>query len=742
MRKQLIYHTIFLVAFAISIGVLLRDHTGLPVGKLHSRPLLGQQSGYEGVNHMVSGATPFLAAGAAHDIWWFGWQREAFAVARLLNRPILLYIGSAWSELAQHIDRTVFTNRELADFINERVIPIRVDQDDRPDIEARYRLAARAIGGGVHQVVMLFLTPSGEVFFAADALDNPQEMWKELPTIIDSVSTYYQQNVNVVESNAATLRSQLKAYFMADWADASPPNREVIEEYLKTSATRFDGVHGGFSDQIGKWPDVSTLRLYLRAATVWQNRTAFDRAILTLDQMAEGGFFDPVDGGFHQGAKDAAWRIPYFGKRLGANAKLLRLYTDAYSVTRSAAYRDVAEATIDFLLRRLRDPATGVFASAELSTPETATWTKADLTKMLPAAEEQVAMLAWGVEQEPQSLPDLPQRNILRRGHSLAVIAQRLGWSETKVERVYRHAVALLQAHLTTRRIPVDHSAYANDNGLAMAALFRAGIIFDRPDAVQAAEQALIYWMEHDVDSGRGFRHRLDGERIYLLADQAGMLDALLAAYQATHNLHWREQAEKVAGFVEARFGAPLLAGFYDQYPDDLADPSLGLLGDPMRPHFDLIGDPTNAQVARAFLQLYYLTGNDDWRITADGIFLSFAELLRQPMNRSIATLVEAFYYQLEPPTQVMVVAESPDEALTKQLMQAVYIGGSIETLWQLSETKPPMAAPLPKSVRAAVDASHAEPGPMAFVCRRNHCSDRVQSPDQLLTILQGAPTQ
>ena len=220
MNKQIVYHTGFLVLFAISVGALLRDHTGLPVGKISPRPLRGEHSAYEGINHMTSAATPFLRAGAAHEIWWFGWQREAFAVARLLNRPIMLYSGNAWSDLARHLDQTIFTNPELAQLINDRVIPVRVDQADYPEVEVRYHLAARAIGGGSHDVLVVFLTPSGEIFFAADALDNPDDAWRELATVIDSVSTYYRQNTAVMESNAASLHSQLKAYSIAYWADA------------------------------------------------------------------------------------------------------------------------------------------------------------------------------------------------------------------------------------------------------------------------------------------------------------------------------------------------------------------------------------------------------------------------------------------------------------------------------------------------------------------------------------------
>lgn len=737
--KQILYHTIFLVVFAISVGMLLRDHTGMAVGKISPRPLTGEASAYVGVNHMTSAAdTPFLQGGATHTIWWFGWQREAFAVARLLNRPIMLYIGAGWSELARHLDHAVFTNRELADLINERVIPIRVDQDARPDIDARYRLAARAIGGGSQDSVIVFLTPSGEVFFAADALDNPAEAWRELPTIIDSVSEYYRGNPTVVESNAAALRSQLKAYFIADWADASPPARDVVEKYLQSSIARFDGVQGGFVDQAGKWPDIGTLHLYLRVARSWPNQEqARERAVLTLDRMANSGLCDQIGGGFHRGTVDPAWQIPYFGKTLEANAKMLRLYTDAYSATRDPRYRAVALATTDFLLQRLRDEHSGLFYAAELSTPQNATWTKQELAQRLPAAEEQVAMLSWGIEQEPRTLAELPRGNIIVRRRTFADVAQRLGWSEEKVEQTYTQAVAHLRTSMyETRDIAFDHTYYASGNGAAIAALFRAGEMLDHPAALQAAEQALTVLMERGVDGGRGLRHRLDRAGEYFLQDQAALLEALLAAYQATHDIHWRTQAEKVAAFIDQRFGAPLLAGLYDQYPEELANPPLGLVSDPLRPFFDLIGDPTNGRLALAYLQLYYLTGNDDWRIIADGIFGSFAELLRQPMNRSVATLVYALLYQLDPPTQVMIVGE-PDDAATQKLFTAAHLGGGFDTLWQRSNSAEPDWK-LPKTITAALQSLAPPTAPTALVCKRRHCSAALTTPEAVLTALRG----
>lgn len=638
-RHPSIARLILLVIFVIVVGALLRDHTGLPV--LPSALFSDAPDGYEGKNHLAAGAeTPFLQIGATQPVWWFDWERDAFATARMLNRPILLYSCVVWHVQCRALDARLFSDAGLARRINRWFVPIRVDRELRPDLDQRYRTAAKAIGGSADMAVVAFLTPDGEIFYAMH--ESPEDFEEVLATI----ATTYTTSQASLDAVAARLHGQLQEFFLADWSGPSVPSLTMVRRFRAQTERDFDTTHGGFLDPAGKFPEPAILQLYLHMGIRLHDRQALEMALQTLRRMGASALYDHLEGGFFWGARDREWRSPYFAKLLSVNAQLLHLYVEAYAATNDPALRTVAESLVRYLGGRLWDQQQRAFRSSEMWTVTQATWTWQEIHQVLSGRALQVAIVLFDLRPAPRIFAGAPKANVLARARTVAEVARQLGWRDDEVTQAYHQAVAQLATARAARAASQqDATAYADANGMAIAALFRAGQVLALPDAHALAQSALERWREEAGDFGAGFPHRVraNKSRSPWLSDQVWMLDALLHGHAAARVPEWLADATTLATFIEQTFSAPKLAGFFDRPAGPSRDAGLGMLDDPVRPYFDdREYRAVNPQLALAYQQLVDVTGNQDWQSTADGILLGIGGAASEGSSRVLATYVAA----------------------------------------------------------------------------------------------------
>lgn len=638
-RHPSLARLLLLVIFVITVGALLRDHTGLPART--SAFFSDAPDGYEGTNHLgATAVTPFLQIGATQPVWWFDWERDAFATARMLNRPILLYSCVVWHVQCRTFDARLFSDAGMAQQINRWFVPIRLDRELRPDLDLRYRTAAKAIGGSGDMAVVAFLTPDGEIFYAMN--ESPDDFEEVLTTI----ATTYTARRASMDAVAARLHGQLQEFFLADWAGASVPSLGMVERFRAQTAREFDATHGGFLDPAGKFPEPAILQLYLHMGIRLQDRQALDMALQTLRRMSTSALHDHLEGGFFWGARDREWRAPYFAKLLSVNAQLLHLYVEAFAATNDPALRTVAESLVRYLGGRLWDPSQRVFRSSEMWTVTQATWTWQEIHQVLSGRALQVAILLFDLRPAPRIFAGAPKANVLARTRTMAEVATQLGWSTDEVSQAYHQVVAQLATARAARAVPQqDGTAYADANGMAIAALFYAGQVLGLPDAHALAQRALEHWREEAGDYSAGFPHRsgADVPRSPWLSDQVWMLEALLHGYAATRVPDWLTDAATLATFIEQTFSAPKLAGFYDRPAGLSRDAGLGMLADPLRPYFDdREYRAVNPQLALVYQQLVDVTGNQDWQSAADGILLGIGGAASEGSSRALATYAAA----------------------------------------------------------------------------------------------------
>lgn len=733
----------FLFLFIVGIGLLIHDH---PV-VLGRGTLIGSDGRphpipYRGKNRLGNTRSPYLRSAASQPVWWFEWGADAFQMAKVLRRPILLDIGADWCHWCHVMDHDTYMSAEVAALINAHFIPIKVDRDERPDLDHRYQIAVRAIANTNGWPLTAFLTPDGDVYyggttFFAQARDERPGFLDLLPRL----AAAYEREGASIQQAALFLREQLGRFLMIDTPSGRLNDRHLVN-VAEAIARDFDQEQGGTNPGGPKFPEPQVWRYLLE----WQfyDRAPRWRAMaeLTLQRMAAGGIHDQLGGGFHRYAVDGRWRAPHFEKMLAGNAAIGELYLTAYRVTKQAAYLDVAREIIHYLLQILRDPDTGWFAEAQDADSPTGaegdyyTWRKEEIAEVLSGEDRQVAMLAFGVEEIPREIAQQPGRNVLVRAATTAEIAARLGWSAGRVTEVYNAARAKLLIRRAGRSAPpVRRSIYVGTNGMAIHLLFRGALIAGEATWHSAALAALDRLMTEAWDPTTGMARGFVGgvwDRHGLLIDQAWTLTALLDAYEATGEAKYLAWAEALAGVIERRFGDPAGGGFFDRPMErEASTDDWGLAREPSKPFFDEADAAANPIVAMAYDRLAYLTDNLEWRTTVDGILLSLAGMHVDSVGRSLASYVSAVLYHLRPPAHVVVVGNAGDRVAEALIRMAAQHERPHVILQHLPMDVEP-ADTFPAALRTQIAAARAQGRALAFCCVGTTCAAPTADPTEL----------
>src|SRR6266516_664758 len=488
------------------------------------------------MNRLAEETSPYLLQHADNPVEWYTWGEEAFERARADDKPVLLSIGYAACHWCHVMAHESFEDDATAQLMNERFVSVKVDREERPDVDAVYMDAVVAMTGQGGWPMTVFLTPAGEPFFGGTYF--PPEPRHGLPSfaqLLVAVSDAYREKRDDVARQAAALVDALQRSARLE------PSREPLTESLLSEAVRgllsqLDPRWGGFG-RAPKFPPASVLEFLIRRGAVGR-RASQDDALaavtLTLDAMAAGGMYDVVGGGFHRYSVDERWLVPHFEKMLYDNALLAPVYLHAWVVTGRERYREIAEETLDYMLRELRLPEGG-FASAQDADTDgveglTYTWTE----------EEGVP---------PELLQPFEHGRSVIRGELEPEMRARLFEIRERRPKPQR-----------------DDKAIAAWNGLALAALAEAGRRLDRHDYLDAA-RALAGFLLGPLSDGEGRLHRTfragDAKGTGYLEDYADVANGLYELHVATGELRWLEEARRLALLVVELFADDERGGFF-----------------------------------------------------------------------------------------------------------------------------------------------------------------------------------
>jgi uncharacterized protein len=683
-------------------------------------------------NRLSNASSAYLRSAAQQPVHWQAWADDAFERARREDKPILLDVGAVWCHWCHVIDHESYDDPDVAKIINEHFVAIKVDRDERPDIDARYQHAVSAISGQGGWPLTAFLTPEGKVFFGGTYFPPVDSYGRPgFKRVLLNAASYYRENRDEVAATADQLHRQLRAL-----AGAGAPGEfgpDLPATGLAGILRAFDDAHGGFGGA-PKFPHPSTIEFLLRRHFRTRDEGLLAAVTRTLEKIGRGGIHDQVGGGFHRYATDARWIVPHFEKMLYDNAGLLANFCHAYQATGQAYFREVAIDTAQFMRTVLYDDARGGFYGSQDADVQPGddgsyfTWTEAEARAAL--APDEAAVLAEHYHLHGRGeMHGEPGRHVLFVDRDPDVIAAILHMDVADVRRLVASGREQLLASRAARPAPyVDTALYANWNGMAICAFLDAYEAFGDDQYRDAALRALDRFLHTGYDPQRGFVHvlpALDPTGPRLLDDQVQMAQALLDAYETTSDERYLRIARDTMDLALRDYWDT--DGFLD-VPKGSTGPALET---PYKPLQDAPTPAPNAVAALVLTRLSRLLEAPAYRSVAERLLRAHAPALA-PHGLFASTVLVALDDLLHEPAHVTIVGSGTDSrtAALRGAALRTYRPDKIVSLHSPADGSPDdRAAVLPAVVRAMVRGSAA---PTAYVCAGAACAQPTGDPEAL----------
>ena len=624
-------------------------------------------------NRLIHETSPYLLQHAHNPVDWYAWGEEALAKARTEDKPIFLSIGYSACHWCHVLERESFENEKTAAMMNELFVNIKVDREERPDLDSIYMDAVQAMTGQGGWPMSMFLTPDGKPFYGGTYF--PPEPRYGLPSfqqVLYSTAHAYHNKREQIDSQAQRLTDLLRRTGELA-AQESELSTTLLDEAIQQLLQYFDSQDGGFGSQ-PKFPQPMTLDFIMTQYARTGDLDALYMAELTLEKMGQGGIYDHLGGGFHRYSVDAVWLVPHFEKMLYDNAQLLRSYLHAWQITKHPLYRRVADETIDYVLREMTSPAGGFYstqdADSEGEEGKFFVWTPAEIEAVIGADAARIFNLYYGVS----ARGNFEGQNILHVSATVEEVVQRFAISPAAVERSLADSRQKLFAVREKRIKPArDEKILTEWNGLMIHALAECAAVLGRGDALQAAQNAANFILSKmSQPDGKLYRSykaapgdsngqaRLNA----YLEDYAAFSRALIALYEATFDLRWLGEASRLTRLLIAQFGDPQTGGFYQTGLDHEQ------LVVRRKDFIDNAIPSGNSLAAETLLRLAVFTGTQEYRNQAAQILLVMKEAMtRQPTG--FGRLLCALNTFLSPSQEVAIVGD-PAAAETQALVRAV----------------------------------------------------------------------
>jgi len=520
-------------------------------------------------NHLSRETSPYLRQHAGNPVDWFPWSAEALELARAGDRPILLSIGYSACHWCHVMERESFEDPAVAALMNEHFVNIKVDREERPDLDQVYMKAVQAMTGGGGWPMTVFLTPQGEPFYGGTYFPpGPRHGLPSFTQVLTAAAEAYRNRKDKVRETAAHLVSALAT--AADRAGPGSVGGETLDAAARALAQQFDPVHGGFGTA-PKFPQPVTLELLMRQSLRTGDGHALHMAVHSLRRMAAGGVRDHLGGGFHRYSVDARWLVPHFEKMLYDNALLARAYLHGYLITGAEDLKEVAEETLDYLVADMRLPEGG-FASARDADSGGEegifyVWTPEELDELLGVEDARLVARVYDVG--PGG--NFEGRSILHLPHDPDAVARAEGLEPAALRTRMRAARKVLLEARARREPPLrDDKVLVSWNALAIRAFAEAGAALGRPDYLRVAAEAADFIWRALRPAGRLLHVHMEGEVKVpgFLDDHAGLGNALLSLHGATLEAPWLERARWLCEEVVARFWDEAAESVFDTAAD------------------------------------------------------------------------------------------------------------------------------------------------------------------------------
>ena len=682
-------------------------------------------------NRLAHAASAYLQSAAHQPIHWFPWGEEAFAAARAQDRPVLLDIGAVWCHWCHVMDGESYEDPAIARYLNENFVCIKVDRDERPDVDARYQRAVQAFTRQGGWPLTAFLTPDGDVFYGGTYF--PPESKYGHPgfrTVLASALDAYRSRRGQVEAQAQAIRKVLDTHL--DESTPGEPSPALLEEAEEGIARVFDPVNGGFGSQ-PKFPHPGAVTFLLHR---WHDqpddptREIIDR---TLQGMARGGMHDQLGGGFHRYSVDAKWIVPHFEKMSYDNSELLKAYLDAYAAFGAEEYADVARGIVRWVREVASGPEAGYAASQDADVGldddgDYFTWTHEEAAAVLSGDELDVAAAYYDIGTAGE-MHHNPGKNVLFVAAPLPAVARLTGLAEDAARLALASARRRLLEARDRRTAPfVDRTRYANWNAMMASAMLRAGVVLGDEWARRHA-LATLELLGRESPEPDAVPHT-PGGITGLLDDQVQVAAAALDAYETTGDREWLAWAERIMERVWRDYWDEGSGGFFDTARDREGEE--GLLPARVKPVQDTPTPSPNGVAGITLVRLHQLTGEARWRERAGALAAAFAGGASELGLHGSAFLLALDWY-LNPGTHLVVIGE-PGDSEAEEMHRMALVRFAPRRVVQRLTPAEAEAGRLPGAIAGMLAAAT---GTRGYACVGTSCSMPVATAegwDQLLT--------
>jgi uncharacterized protein YyaL (SSP411 family) len=692
-------------------------------------------------NHLLGQTSPYLLQHLNNPVDWYPWNANTLSLAKKLNRPILLSIGYAACHWCHVMAHECFEDEAIASFMNEHFVCIKVDREERPDVDQLYMTFTQLLSGQGGWPMTVFLTPSGHPYFAGTYFPPSDNYGRPgFPRVLKAMSDAWLAEPEKVLEIGESLINRIAAVEQKE-NDENIISSETIMKANKIINTYFDKKHGGFGSS-PKFPHPGMLDFLFRHAHSTGDQTILDFALFTMDRMAEGGIYDHLGGGFHRYSTDEFWLVPHFEKMLYDNALLTMTYLDAWKISKSDFYQRVIFETMDYILREMTASEGGFYSSQDADSEgiegKFYVWTMQEIESIL--GKEDAAFLSRYYDITPHG--NWKHKNILNISTKREVLAKNMGISQDEFDRRLDSMRYKLRSARNLRLPPLkDDKIIMSWNGLAISAFARAGAAFGRQDYLDIAEKtAQLLWDRMSAKdtkilsrqlyrTGR-FLHCDTKEKQFVRSNIPGFLEdyasfglGLFELFCATGNSRWLSFAKEIADAIPARFIAND-NGFYS-VSSESRDTILHRTID----RDDGATPSGNSLAASLFLKLSILTENPKYKEYTEQILSSGMELLvSQPLSASF--LLSTLDLYLHGDSELFIMSAnrvSDDEKLWKIAIKGYHPNMLLGKV----------VGPLPDTgLFPYFSEKNPADIPIAFFCKQKSCSPPVSDPDTLQKLL------
>jgi hypothetical protein len=693
-------------------------------------------SGEPKSNRLIHEKSPYLLQHAHNPVDWFPWSEEAFEKAREENKPIFLSIGYSTCHWCHVMEHESFENPEIAAILNRYFVSIKVDREERPDVDRVYMLFVQSTTGSGGWPMSVFLTPQLQPFLGGTYYP-PEDRYGRpgFGTLLQRLAGIWEQHqAKVVDQGQQFTNALTEALTKKSSQPADSLRVEWLETAYRQIASGFDPEEGGFGSA-PKFPRPAQFHFLLRYWARSGSSSALDMTLFTLRKMAAGGMYDQLGGGFHRYSVDERWHVPHFEKMLYDQAQLVSVYTEAYQVARDPLFARIVEETLGYLTRDLAAPEGGFYSAEDAdSLPSSSAsekkegafyvWTDSEINAVLSPDESLVFRRSYGVEKagnvraesDPQG--ELSGQNVLFRQNDTELVAKLTGKSPSEVEKLLASAREKLFRTRSRRPRPhLDDKIIVAWNGLLLSALARAYQVFRNPTHLLQAQKTAGF-IRDQLYSGRLLRSYRQGPSTVpgFAEDYAFLIQGLLDLYEADFDYQWLRWAIELQDELERKFADPA-GGFFN------TEASATDILFRLRDDHDGAEPSANSVVAMNLIRLSRILNRAEFESSARRVISSFQEMLdRHPT--AMPEMLSAADAVLSDPFQIVIATHNPADDPLLRIAQAAYqprrillLGGESELARQVPELR----------AMDLIDGRSA-----AYVCRNFACELPITEPKAL----------